>query len=193
MKTKYKVGISSERLKIKDPLKGGPAYCRFFSLFIFILLFCFCSCRINYSFSGASISPEMKTVSVQFFQNQAPLFQPALSTVFTESLKDRMISQTNLELINGLGDLDFQGEITNYTTSPLAIQGNETAALNRLTISVHVKFTNAKNPKLNFDKTFSEFTDYESTITLSSIEGELIQQIVDKLTEDVFNVAFTNW
>ncbi len=150
-------------------------------------------CRISYSFSGASISPEMKTISIQYFQNQAPLFQPTLSTTFTEALKDRMTSQTSLELINSTGDLNFEGEITNYISNPVAIQGNETAALSRLTISVHVKFTNAKNPKLNFDRTFSQFSDYESNKTLSSAEGELIPVIVDKLTEDIFNAALTNW
>lgn len=159
----------------------------------FIFLIGFTGCRISYSFSGASLSPEMKTISVQFFPNQAPLFQPTLSTVFTEALKNRMTSQTSLELITSSADLDFQGEITNYSTTPMAIQGNETAGLNRLTIAVRVKFTNQKNPKLNFDKTFSQFSDYESTKMLSSVEEDLIQQIVEKLTEDVFNAALTNW
>lgn len=159
----------------------------------FILLIGIFGCRINYSFSGASLSPEMKTLSVQFFPNQAPLFQPTLSTVFTEALKNKLTSQTSLELINSSADLDFQGEITNYSTMPMAIQGNETAGLNRLTIVVHVKFTNAKNPNLNFDKSFSQFADYESSKILSSVEEDLIQQIVEKLTEDIFNAAVTNW
>ncbi len=164
-----------------------------FYIFFLIITIVITSCRINYSFTGASLSPDIKTVNVQFFPNQAPMFQPTISNVFTEALKDKMTSQTTLELINGSADLDFQGEITNYSTSPIAIQGNETAALNRLTISVHVKFTNAKNPKLTFDKTFTEYADYESTKTLSSVESELIQQIVDKLTEDIFNAALSNW
>lgn len=164
-----------------------------FHIFFLIITIVVTSCRINYSFTGASLSPEMKTVNVQFFANQAPMFQPTISNVFTEALKDKLTSQTTLELITNSADLDFQGEISNYATSPIAIQGNETAALNRLSISVHVKFTNAKNPKLNFDKTFTEFADYESTKTLNSVEGDLIQQITDKLTEDVFNAALSNW
>jgi hypothetical protein len=159
---------------------------------IILLTFVY-GCRIKYSFSGASISPEMKTISVQFFQNQAPLFQPTLSTTFTEALKDKMTSQTSLELVNSTGDLNFEGEITNYTSNPVAIQGNETASLNRLTITVHVKFSNAKDPKLSFDRSFSQYTDYESTKTLSSAENELIPVVVEKLTEDVFNAALTNW
>jgi len=162
-------------------------------IFLFFLLISVSGCRIGYSFSGASISPEMKTLSVQFFQNQAPLFQPSLSSTFTESLKDKMTSQTSLELVNTAGDLNFEGEITNYSSNPVAIQGNETAALNRLTVTVRVKFTNSKDPKLSFDRSFSQYTDYESTKTLSSAENELIPLVVDKLVEDIFNAAFTNW
>ena len=162
-------------------------------IFFLLLLVSVSGCRIGYSFSGASISPEMKTISVQFFANQAPLFQPTLSTTFTESLKDKMTSQTSLELVNATGDLNFEGEITGYSSNPVAIQQNETASLNRLTIAVHVKFTNAKNPKLSFDRTFSQYTDYESTKTLSSAENELIPIVVDKLVEDIFNAALTNW
>ncbi len=66
--------------------------------------------------------------------------------MFTEDLKDRFVSQTSLELTNGFGDYNFEGEITDYSTKSLAIQGNETAALNRLSISVRVKFSNSKEP-----------------------------------------------
>ena len=165
---------------------------RLFFLLVIVVLACN-SCRISYSFTGASVSPDMKTFSVQFFPNQAPLFQPTLSTVFTEGLKDRMTSQTSLELVNSSGDLNFEGEITNYQTNPVAIQGNETAAQSRLTIAVHVKFTNAKDSKLNFDRTFTQFADYESNKSLSEIEGDKIQEIVEKLTEDIFNAALSNW
>ena len=164
-----------------------------FNKLLFIVIFVVTSCKINYSFTGASLSSDMKTVNVHFFSNQAPLFQPTISNVFTEALKDKMTTQSSLVLSNSSADLDFQGEITNYSTTPEAIQGNETAALNRLTIAVHVKFTNAKNPKLNFDKTFTQYDNYESSKTLSSVESELIQKIVDKLTEDIFNTALSNW
>ena len=162
-------------------------------LLVLFLMVISSGCRISYSFTGASVSPEMKTVSVQFFPNQAPLFQPTLSTVFTEGLKDRLTSQTSLELVNSTGDLNFEGEITNYASNPVAIQGNETAAQSRLTITIHVKFTNAKDPKLSFDRTFSQFADYESNKSLSEVEADKIQEIVEKLTEDIFNAALTNW
>jgi hypothetical protein len=148
---------------------------------------------ISYSFTGASIPPEMKTVTVNYFVNQAPLFQSNLSQTFTEKLKDRILSQSSLVLANTNGDAVFEGEITNYQVNPTAIQGNETAARNRLTITVHVKFTYNKDPKLNFEYSFTQFEDFNSTESFASKEEELITAIVDKLTEDIFNKAFANW
>ncbi len=150
-------------------------------------------CKINYTFSGASYSADVQTFSVAFFQNQAPLVNPSLSNVFTEALKDRINNQTKLKLVSSNGDLHYEGEIINYTAAPQTISGNETAALNRLTISVRVKFTNTKNANQNFDRTFSQFADYEATKSLQSIEDELIKEIVDKLTQDIFNASLVNW
>jgi hypothetical protein len=146
-----------------------------------------------YSFTGASISPEVKTITVQFFPNRAPNVQPTLSNVFTESLKDRFVTQTNLELVNRNGDLNFEGEITGYQVSPQAYQGNETAALNRLTITVRVSFVNRLEPDKSFDSSFSRYEDFESSKSLAAVENALIEDIVEQLTEDVFNKAVVNW
>ena len=151
------------------------------------------SCKIKYSFTGASISPDTKPVSVQFFKNNAQLVQPTLSQSLTEALKDRFVSETNLTLVENLGDLDFEGEITNYVVTPVAIQGNETAALNRLTVSIRVKFVNFKDEKQNFESNFSRYEDFESSQNLSSVEEELINTINAQLVEDVFNKALANW
>jgi hypothetical protein len=151
-------------------------------------------CKMNYSFTGASISPEIKTVSVQYFPNYAPGGgNPTLSQTFTEKLKDRFVSQTNLKLLERNGDLNFGGSITGYSIQPIAIQGNETAASNRLTISVNVKFTNVKNEKQDFETVFSRFVDFSSTKSLSTVEAELIKQINEQLVNDIFNKAVSNW
>ncbi|MCX7862252.1 MAG: LPS assembly lipoprotein LptE [Bacteroidales bacterium] len=158
-----------------------------------IILLIIVGCKVNYTFSGASYSADIHTFHVSFFQNQAPLVNPSLSNVFTEALKDRINNQTKLKLVTRDGDLQYEGEIINYSIAPQTISGNEVAALNRLTISVRVKFTNTKNPNQNFDKTFSQFADYESSKPLQSIEDELIKEIVDKLTQDIFNASLVNW
>jgi hypothetical protein len=157
---------------------------------LFVLL---CGCTIKYSFTGAAISPEIKTISIQFFQNKADLVNPSLSQDFTEALKDKFTSQTNLELINDVGDLNFEGEITGYSTKPTSIQGNETAAMNRLTVNIRVKFTNLIEPDNDFDSSFSAFEDYDSSQSLDDVEGTLIPQILEKLTEDIFNKSVAKW
>jgi len=119
--------------------------------------------------------------------------QATLSQKFTDALKDKITGQTNLDLVNGVGDVDFSGEIKNYRTSPTAITGDEVAALNRLTITVRVKFTNNINPDDSFDTSFSRYEDYPSDTNLADVEDDLIDQIVDQLVEDIFNKAFVNW
>lgn len=160
---------------------------------LFILLFISEGCTIKYSFTGAAISPEIKTISVQYFQNRASLVNPSLSQDFTEALKDKFTSQTNLELTNDVGDLNFEGEITGYDTKPISIQGNETAAQNRLTITIKVKFTNAIEPDNDFESSFSAFEDYSSDKSLDEVEGTLIPDILAKLTEDIFNKSVAKW
>ena len=150
------------------------------------------SCGI-YSFTGASISADIQTVSVGYFQNNASMVQPTLSNIMTESLKDQFISQTNLSLTDAIGDLQFEGEITAYTVKPIAIQANETAAQNRLTISVKVTFTNRLDENQNYSQSFSHYADFDSSQDLSIIETELIDQIVQVLSENIFNKAVANW
>ncbi len=150
-------------------------------------------CKVNYSFTGASIPEDVKTVSVKTFQSYAPLANANLSQTFTEALKDKFLSQTNLDLVAQDGDLRFEGSITGYSVTSVAIQGNETAALNRLTITVKVKFTNTKDDKLDYESSFSRYTDYESSQNLASIEDGLIAEINDQLTQDIFNKAVSNW
>lgn len=153
------------------------------------------SCKVGYSFSGASIAPDVKTVSIKTFQNVAPLAQPTLSQSFTESLKDIFITQTNLSLLEKGGDLQFEGKITGYNVAPVAIQGNQvsTASLNRLTITVQVKFVNNKDEKQNFEQSFSRFADFDASRNLSTVENELIKDINSQLSQDIFNRAVTNW
>lgn len=164
-----------------------PAFC------LILLISLSPSCKVKYSMSGVSIDPRIKTVSVQYFPNRAPVVQAQLSQMFTDALKDKIQGQTSLQLVNGLGDIDFSGEIRNYDTRPMAISGNETAALNRFTIGVRVKYTDNINPDKGFDSQFSKYEDYSSSRNLSEVEDELMQLIVDQLIEDIFNKAFVNW
>ena len=150
-------------------------------------------CKVSYSFSGASISPQVKTVSVQYFQNRASLVQPGLSQYLTDALMDKCKSQTSLKNVNGMGDVNFEGEISDYNTRPLTVAADAQAAMNRFTITVKVKFTNSVDPDLSFEQSFSRYQDYNSNIDLSQVEKELSAKIVEMVVEDIFNQAFVNW
>jgi len=161
---------------------------------IFLLAFlALTSCSVNYSMTGASIAPDVKTISIRFFQKTAGLGPASLGQTFTESLKDKFISQTNLSLVDRDATLTLEGNIPGYTIIPLAIQANELAAQNRLSISVNVKFTNLKDEKQNFESTFTRFADFESTLNISSVEDQLIKQINEQIIDDIFNKAVINW
>ena len=146
-----------------------------------------------YSFTGASIPPQAETISVSYFPNDASLVQPTLSQRFTEELQDKFLRQTNLRMVEGVGHLHFEGSIVNYRTEPVAIGGDDRAAMNRLTISVRVVFMNEFDPESDFERTFSRFYDYDSNRSLAEVENEAIDQITDELAEDIFNQAVVNW
>lgn len=161
---------------------------------IFIITYCFLisSCGI-YSFTGASISSDVKTISIQNFINKATLSPPLLSNNLTEGLRDKFISETNLTPLKTGGDVSFSGYVSNYSISPIAVQANETAAQNRLSISVKVSYINTLAEESNYDKTFSRYVDYDSSQDFNSIEESLNEQIIVQLIEDIFNEAFANW
>jgi len=161
--------------------------------FLFILMVLSLSACKIYSLSGASISPDTKTVSVAYIENNAALVNPTLSQALTESLKDRIVSQTGLQLIRTTADLDFEGTIVDYNIKPLAIQGNEFAAQNRLTISVKIRFSNNKDETKNFEQVFTRYADYSDTQNLSIVEADLVKTINTQLIDDIFNKAFVNW
>lgn len=151
------------------------------------------ACTIKYSFSGASIPLEAKTVSIPYFPNNAPMVAPTLSSTLTDALQDKFARQTRLQLVDTGGDLAFEGEISNYTSTPAAITSAETAAMNRLTITVKVKFTNIYEPQNNYNKSFSAFTEYDANQLLQDVQDSLIQEIVEQLVQDIFNAAVANW
>jgi hypothetical protein len=149
---------------------------------------------MNYGFSGASIDyNQIKSVSISYFENNAPLAQPTLSQNFTEALRNVFQNQTRLSLVRSDGDLQLTGYISDYNTTPVSITSSEIAAMNRLTISVFVKFENTKEDKKNFEQTFSKYMDYDSAKPLSEVESELIRQINELLAQEIFNKAVSDW
>lgn len=147
----------------------------------------------NYSFTGASISPEVKTVSVEYFKSTAQQAPPILEQEFTEALRDIFLSQTNLKLADANGDLHFEGKIIGYSSRAVSVSADQIANAERLTISVRVKFVNIKEPKNNFDKTFTKYQDFDASRNLQDIERELITDINQQLVQSIFDAAVSNW
>lgn len=160
---------------------------------IFLLTMVVFSCKVKYTFTGASIAADVKTFSVYYFPNRARLVNPTLSADFTEKLKEKLLKQTSLREQTENGDLVFEGQITDYEVRPMAIQKEDMAAQNRLTISVRLKFTNNRNHEQDFDRTFSAFEDFSSSLSLNDVESSIVPDILEKLMDDIFNATIANW
>ncbi|MGP8214162.1 MAG: LPS assembly lipoprotein LptE [Bacteroidia bacterium] len=163
----------------------------FFGL-LFIALFT--GCGVGVSFTGASIPPDAKSISVQYFQNNAALAGPTMSQTFTDALRDYVTAQSHLPLVTN-GDLDFAGSITGFSTQASAATSGTTgqSSLTRLTITIEVTFSDKNDPKKNFTASFSRYADFPSNQNLASVQNDLITQINQQLVQDVFDKAFNNW
>lgn len=146
-----------------------------------------------YSFTGGNTG-DAKTIQIDFFPNQAPLVEPALTQRFTNELQDLFTRQTNLTLTNKNGDLHFNGEITGYRVTPMSGTSDQTAAQNRLTVTVNVRFENKLEEKDDFEKTFSFYSDFDanSQLTGSVLEAAL-DEIIERITQDIFNASVAKW
>ena len=147
-----------------------------------------------YSFSGTSIQPDVKSITIDFFEYKALRVNPSLSNDITEALRTQFRRMTKLEQVDLDGDLEISGEITGYDVKATAVTADEVAAQNRLTITVSVSFQNRKYPDDDFDnRSFSAYEDYDSTLSLDAVESSLCEEIVKKLIDDIFNATVAQW
>lgn len=151
------------------------------------------SCGI-YSFSGTSIQPDVNTVTINYFEYKAPKVNPSLSNDLSEALRNQFRKMTRLEQVEMDGDLELTGEVVGYDVQAAAITANEVAARNKLTVTVRLTYENRKHPEENFEnKSFSAFSEYDSTNSLDAVESTLCAEIVDKIIEDIFNATVAQW
>lgn len=162
-------------------------------IFAIVTSLLFGGCTISITMSGASIPENLNTFSVQYINNRAPLVNPDLSSTLTEGLKDRIQNESRLSMVNENGDVDFSGDITSYSTKPMAVQADAVSAQTRLTVSVKIRCRNSKDPKKDWEQSFSAYQDYDSENNLSDVESDLVTLIVEELTENIFNKAFADW
>ncbi|MBP3563749.1 MAG: LptE family protein [Bacteroidales bacterium] len=158
-----------------------------------VTMFIVQSCGI-YSFTGTSIQPEVKTVTINYFEYKALKVNPSLSNDITTALQDKFLKLTKLEQVDMDGDLEIIGEISGYDVKATAITANEQAAQNRLTVSVRINFVNRKFPEDDFEnKAFSAYADFDANESLDAVEASLCEEIIEQLCEDIFNATVANW
>lgn len=165
--------------------------------FCFLLALTIQSCGI-YSFTGASIPDGTETFQVNYFQNTAgnnigSVFEPGLDRDFTLALQDLLLNQTNLQLVSSNAHLIYEGEITEYRVSPMTATANQTAAQNRLTISVNVRYFNTKNEEDDFEKKFSFYFDFPAATQVTTVKSEAHEVIFERITQDIFNASLAKW
>ena len=158
-----------------------------------VTMFIVQSCGI-YSFTGTSIQPEVKTVTINYFEYKALKVNPSLSNDITTALQDKFLKLTKLEQVDMDGDLEITGAVTGYDVKATSITANEQAAQNRLTVSVKINFTNRKYPEDDFEgKSFSAYADFDAMQSLDAVEASLCEEIIEQLCDDMFNATVANW
>ena len=147
-----------------------------------------------YSFTGISLSSKTKTFQVNYFQNTSALIEPGIERDFTLALQDLILNQTNLDLVKSNGDIIYEAEIVEYRISPTTATASNTAAQNRLTIGINVRFVNKDDEEADFEKRFSFFFDFEGSAQLiGSQKTTAIEEIFERITQDVVNASLANW
>lgn len=155
------------------------------------------SCKVQYSFTGINVAAETMTINNFFFE--ADNGPADLAATFTDQIRDYFQQNTNLQLIDNDGELIFEGAVTGYRLSPVAqtasqdINGLNTAAQTRLTITVSVTFTNINDPDADFTRSFSFFSDFDADQAIQDVEEELINEIYENIILNIFNASVANW
>lgn len=166
---------------------------KFSTIIICVLSLLFVGCKVNYSFTGGSVPAKATTFSVEYFSVSAPLASPTINQVITEGLKDYLLAQTRLDLAKSNGDIQYSGVITKYNVSPIAIQSDESAATNRLSITIKVNYVSVFEEEKNFEKSFTRFADFDRNTQLADVEDALLEEITTQLVQDIFNNSLGDW
>ncbi len=159
--------------------------------FMLVLL---ASCSISYKFNGASIDyTKVKTITIKDFPNQAPLVYPPLAQMFTEGVKDIYVRQTRLSMVRANGDLELEGEITGYDLTPMAVKEDAYSSKTKLTITVKVRYANRTNSEEDFEQSFSAYREFDSNIMLQDVQDQLCREIIEELSDQIYNSTVANW
>lgn len=161
-------------------------------LLIAPLSFVTSSCGV-YSFTGTTLSPDIKTVTVNNFILATAGGPANLPLTFNERLKEYYQRYTNLKVVPNNGDMVLEGNITGYDLLAVAPTAQDQAGVNRLQITVLARFYNNKDETKNFEQSFSFYQDFPQNQTLSQNESRLVPRILDQIVLDIFNKTAADW
>ena len=151
-------------------------------------------CSIRYRFNGASIDySTTKSISIADFPNMAALVYPSLSNDFSEALRDLFGRQTRLQILRRGGNLELEGEITDYVLTPMAIAADSYSSETKLTMTVRVRFTNNVAPEESFEKTYTAYQTFDANKLLTEVQEELCATMITEITESIFNDTVAKW
>lgn len=156
------------------------------------LLLSSCSAKFNFTGTG-SVDTSLETLSVANFNNEAQIVVSYLAQEVTNQLQQRFLNQSRLTLTSGAADVELNGSVTRYTIQPVAITGGDEAAQNRLTIAIRVNFENNVNPDEGWEDTFESFVDFDANLDFASREADLIDEVLEQITQDVFTKSIGKW
>ncbi|MFY8096360.1 MAG: LptE family protein [Flavobacterium sp.] len=160
--------------------------------FLVVLVLILSSCSVSYNFTGTG-KLDAKTFQVNYFQNMADIVEPGIERTFTQRLQNVILNQTNLKLVSTGGELLYEGEIVEYRITPMAATSDQTAAQNRMTITVNVRYSNKNKEEDNFERRFTHFYNYEANKLPSEVMQDALNEIYERITQDIFNQSLAKW
>lgn len=152
------------------------------------------ACSISYKFNGASIDyTKTKTIQIADFPIRASYVWGPMASIFNNQLKDLYANHTKLIQVRRDGDMKIEGEITRYDQRNKAVSSEGFSAQTELSMTVNVRFTNNANHSEDFERQFTATATYDNTQTLNSVQEELVTQMVEEITDQIFNATVANW
>ena len=187
-KAAQELGISDRTLYRR--LKQYGLVC----LLSFFCLLSLSSCKVSYTFNGASIDyTKIKSIQIADFPVRSSYVWAPMGAIFNNQLKDQFRNSTKLSQVKRNGDLKLEGEITRYEQRNKAVTADAVSAQVELSITVNVRFTNNKDHTQDFEKQFTTQKAYDSTLSLSAVQEELVTAMVKDLCDQIFNASVAQW
>jgi hypothetical protein len=152
------------------------------------------SCKVSYKFDGASIDyNKTKTIQINDFPIRSSYVWGPMQNIYNNQLKDVFANHTHLAQVKRNGDMIIDGEITQYSQRNKSVSSTGQSAQTELSMTVNVRFTNKANHKEDFERQFTATSSYENTQSLSSVQEELVTQMIKDITDQIFNATVANW